>query len=89
MVSDKPFTRLKRFLKKRGFTYKIRHRKIHEYTRFDLTILVFESPDLTHYKYIFLDTTTKWIINSVCGDRQDKFGYVLKNHLRKIEQKKL
>lgn len=89
MVSNKPFSRLKRFLTRRGFTYRLRFHKIYEYTRYDITILLYESPDLTHYKYIFLDTATKWIIEVVYTEKIDKYGYLFKKHLRRIEQKRL
>lgn len=89
MVSNKPFKRINRLLISKGYSYKLRFDRVEEYDNGFLTILIFEDSLKTHYRYIFLDSATKWIIKSIYTERLDKFGYQFKKYLRKIENKNL
>ena len=89
MISYKPLKFLTNFLKKKGFVYKRRYYNIHTYTRFDLTVIMYQSPDLTHYKYIIVDTPTKWIIDVVYVEKIDKYSVIFQKRLKLIEQKRI
>ncbi len=89
MVSNKPFKRIQRFLTKKGYKYTFKKNRIHEYQNDNLIILLFEDSKETHYKYMFIDSSTKWVIKTVFTEQVDRYGNLFRKHLEKIEIKRL
>ena len=80
------FERLRDYLQKRGYSYRVSHSHFHIYDNLVLTIIIFEDPKRTFVKYMFLDSVTKWIIKSYVNEKFDQYGISFKKQLNNIEK---